>query len=76
MFNKNIIFVSRALCRYYYFLYTAKKLGKKNWTVADVFKHMIVKNNPHKVLFIYEDKEWTTLQVIKYFTYNAYHNVL
>ncbi|XP_027840257.2 long-chain fatty acid transport protein 4-like [Aphis gossypii] len=56
----------RALCRFYYFLYTAKKLGKKNWTVADVFKHNIVKNNPHKVLFVFEDKEWTALQVEEY----------
>lgn len=56
----------RALSRYYYFLYTAKKLGKNNWTVADVFKHMVVKNTPHKVLFAFEDKEWTALQVEEY----------
>ncbi|KAL4100912.1 hypothetical protein QTP88_020937 [Uroleucon formosanum] len=56
----------RALCRYYYFLYTAKKLGKNNWTVADVFKHRVVKNTPHKVLFAFEDKEWTALQVEEY----------
>ncbi|XP_015370399.1 PREDICTED: long-chain fatty acid transport protein 4-like [Diuraphis noxia] len=56
----------RALFRYYYFLYTAKKLGKKNWTVADVFKHKVVKNTPHKVLFVFEDKEWTALQVEEY----------
>uniref|UniRef100_A0A2S2PJ50 Long-chain-fatty-acid--CoA ligase n=1 Tax=Schizaphis graminum TaxID=13262 RepID=A0A2S2PJ50_SCHGA len=56
----------RALCRFYYFLYTAKKLGKKNWTVSDVFKYKVVKNTPHKVLFVFEDKEWTALQVEEY----------
>ncbi|XP_025198845.1 long-chain fatty acid transport protein 4-like [Melanaphis sacchari] len=56
----------KALCRYYYFLYTAKKLSKKNWTVADVFKHKVVKNTPFKVLFVFEDKEWTALQIEEY----------
>lgn len=56
---------SRALYSYLYFLYTTKKLAKNNWTVADIFKHTVVKNTPHKVIFVFEDKEWTALQVRK-----------
>jgi len=47
-------------------------MGKNNWTVADVFKHKVVKNNPHKVLFIFEEKEWTALQV--YYKTLFYYN--
>lgn len=54
-----------ALSRFLYFKYTAKKIGKKNWTVADIFKYTVVKNTPNKVIFIFEDKEWTALQVCK-----------
>ncbi|VVC45602.1 AMP-binding, conserved site,AMP-dependent synthetase/ligase [Cinara cedri] len=55
-----------ALFRYYYFLHTAKRFAKKNWTVADIFKNTVVKNTPHKVIYIFEDKEWTALQVEEY----------
>ncbi|XP_050430867.1 long-chain fatty acid transport protein 4 [Adelges cooleyi] len=56
----------KALCRYFYFLYTAKKLEKSNWTVADLFKNTVVKNTPNKVIFFFENKEWTALQVEEY----------
>lgn len=56
----------RALYSYLHFLYTTKKLAKNNWTVADIFKHTVVKNTPHKVIFIFEDKEWTALQIEEY----------
>ncbi|XP_050527097.1 long-chain fatty acid transport protein 4-like isoform X2 [Daktulosphaira vitifoliae] len=56
----------RALSRYLYFLYTSKKIEKRNWTIADIFKNTVVKINPNKVIFIFEEKEWTAIQVEEY----------
>ena len=61
-YSGDFFFVFSALFNYLRFLYSVRSYSKNNDSVADIFKR-VVKKNPNKVLFIFEDKEWTATQV-------------
>lgn len=54
-----------ALSRYLRFLWSVRSYSAADLSVADIFKE-VVRKNPDKVLFVFEDKEWTATQVDKY----------
>lgn len=52
----------RALSRYLRFLWSVRSYSAADLSIADIFKE-VVRKNPDKVLFVFEDKEWTATQV-------------
>lgn len=53
----------RALTCYLRFLYSVRSYSRIDASVADIFRERVLKKNPNKVLFVFEDKEWTAAQV-------------
>lgn len=55
-------FFFRALLRYTKLLWSMNCHGRKNRSVADVFRQY-VNRHPNKICFVLEDQEWTFQQV-------------
>uniref|UniRef100_A0A8D8QZL4 long-chain-fatty-acid--CoA ligase n=2 Tax=Cacopsylla melanoneura TaxID=428564 RepID=A0A8D8QZL4_9HEMI len=54
-----------ALQRYLRFLWKARRVADKDLTVADIFREHAVRS-PSKVVFMFENTEWTALEVESY----------
>ncbi|KAI5742627.1 hypothetical protein M8J77_009376 [Diaphorina citri] len=54
-----------ALQRYLRFLWAARRVAQKDLTIADIFREHAVRS-PNKVIFIFENTEWTAQQVEAY----------
>ncbi|XP_026687034.1 long-chain fatty acid transport protein 4-like [Diaphorina citri] len=54
-----------ALQRYLRFLWAARRVAQKDLTIADIFREHAVRS-PNKVIFMFENTEWTAQQVEAY----------
>lgn len=54
-----------ALQRYLMFLWKARRVAAKNLTIADIFREHAVRS-PNKVVFMFENTEWTAQEVEAY----------
>jgi hypothetical protein len=60
--NEYICLNYRALQRYLRFLWAARRVAQKDLTIADIFREHAVRS-PNKVIFMFENTEWTAQQV-------------